>query len=87
MQYFDISIPTSSTNDLSQPSPPPHLTAQDRAELETRIAAKYQEVLRGGDVRQKGKALEELLAAVFASIPGFIVSESNFFSFREAGLL
>jgi len=59
------------------------LTAQKQAELETRIAAKYQEVLRGGDARQKGKALEELLAAVFASIPGFTVSESNYHTATE----
>ncbi|MGH9840492.1 MAG: hypothetical protein ACREEM_17070 [Blastocatellia bacterium] len=56
-------------------------------ELETRIAAKYQEVLRGGDARQKGKALEELLAAVFASIPGFTVSESNYTAHGHCELL
>jgi Holliday junction resolvase-like predicted endonuclease len=59
------------------------LTAQERAELEKRITAKYQEVLRGGDARQKGKALEELLAAVFASIPGFTVSERNYHTATE----
>lgn len=73
LQYFDISA----TKKTLQLIPPPPLTAQERAELETRIAAKYQEVLRGGGARQKGKALEELLAAVFASIPGFTVSERN----------
>lgn len=51
--------------------------------METRIAAKYQEVLRGGDACQKGKALEELLAALFASTPGFTVSESNYHTATE----
>ncbi|MGH9856081.1 MAG: hypothetical protein ACREBD_40115, partial [Blastocatellia bacterium] len=83
LQYFDIPIPTTTPNDPSPPSPPPPLTAQEQAELETRIAAKYQETLRGGDARQKGKALEELLAALFASIPGFTVSESNYHTATE----
>lgn len=59
------------------------MTAQERAELETLIAAKYLEVLRGGDARQKEKALEELLAAVFAGIPGFTLSERNYHTATE----
>jgi Holliday junction resolvase-like predicted endonuclease len=51
--------------------------------LETRIAAKYQEILRSSDARKKGKALEELLAAIFASIPGFTVSERNYHTATE----
>ena len=51
--------------------------------METRIASKYQEMLRGGGTRQKGKALEELLAAVFAGIPGFAVSERNYHTATE----
>jgi hypothetical protein len=76
LRYFDIPIPRT-TNEASQLGPPPPLTAQECAELETQIAAKYQEVLRGGDSRQMGRALEELLAVIFASIPGFTVSERN----------
>ncbi len=83
LHYFDIPIPTTTTNNHSLSSPPSPLTAQERAELEPQIAAKYQEVLRGGDARQKGKALEELLAAVFTSIPGFTVSESNYHTATE----
>lgn len=40
-------------------------------------------MLRGGDARQKGKALEDLLAAVFARIPGFTVSERNYHTATE----
>lgn len=83
LQYFDISIPATTGSDYSQPSPPPPLIAQERAELETQIAAKYQEVLLRGDARQKGKALEELLAALFASIPGFTVIERNYHTATE----
>jgi Holliday junction resolvase-like predicted endonuclease len=83
LQYFDIPIPTTTTNAPSQCSAPPPLIAQKQAKLDTRIAANYQEALRDGDARQKGKALEELLAAVFASIPGFIVSESNYHTATE----
>lgn len=40
-------------------------------------------MLRGGDTRQKGKALEELLAAVFTNIPGFTVIERNYHTVTE----
>jgi len=83
LQYFDIPIVAIATNDFSKLSPPPLLTAQDLAELETQIVAKRQEMLRGGDACQKGKALEELLAAVFASIPGFTVIERNYHTTTE----
>jgi HEAT repeat protein len=83
LQHFDIPIPTTPTNDYSPHSPPPLLTAQERAELETRIAAEYQEVLHSNDARQKGKALEELLATLFAGIPGFTVNERNYHTATE----
>ncbi len=79
LKYFDLYVPS----EINCALPRPSLTAQERIELESRIAAKYQEVLRGGDAGQKGKALEELLAAVFASIPGFTVSESNYHTATE----
>jgi hypothetical protein len=82
LRYLDSLIPTT-INNSSPHSPPLPLTERERAELETRIAAKYLEVLRGGDASKKGKALEELLAAVFASIPGFTVSESNYHTATE----
>ena len=40
-------------------------------------------MLHGGDAHQKGKSLEELLAALFASIPGFTVSERNYHTATE----
>jgi Holliday junction resolvase-like predicted endonuclease len=43
----------------------------------------YQEMLRCSDARQKGKALEELLAAIFASIPGFAVGKRNYHTATE----
>jgi Holliday junction resolvase-like predicted endonuclease len=81
--YFNHLFITTTTNPPSPPNLPPPLAAQERAELKTQIAAKYQEVLRGGDARQKGKALEELLAAVFASVPGFTVIERNYHTATE----
>jgi HEAT repeat protein len=83
VQYFDIPITATTTDDHSQPSLSPPLTAQERAELETRISTKYQEMLRCSDARQKGTVLEELLAAVFASIPGFTVIERNYHTTTE----
>ncbi len=81
LQFFDI--PITIINAYSQPNQPPSLTLQEQIELETRIAAKYQELLHGSDARQREKSLEELMAAVFASIPGFIVSESNYHTATE----
>jgi HEAT repeat protein len=78
LQYFSPPVSITKTHSRPQSCPSPSLTAHARAELEPRIAAKYREVLRGGDARQKGKALEELLAAIFASIPGFTVTERNY---------
>ena len=80
--YFDILSPATAKN-LSPASPPLPLTAREQAVLKTQIVAKYQEVLRGGNARQKGKALEELLAALFATIPGFTVSERNYHTATE----
>jgi DNA-binding NarL/FixJ family response regulator len=42
------------------------------ADRELLIKTKYAEVLRGTDSREKGKALEDLLAALFSSVGGFI---------------
>ncbi|NOT63486.1 MAG: hypothetical protein HOP19_25020 [Acidobacteria bacterium] len=76
--YFDLSLSTSVTNISSQPKSPSLLTVQARVELEQQISVKYQEVLHNSDARQKGKALEDLLTALFATIPGFTVSERNY---------
>jgi FixJ family two-component response regulator len=42
------------------------------ADRERLIQAKYHELLRAKSARKKGRALEDLLAALFASIEGFI---------------
>jgi ActR/RegA family two-component response regulator/Holliday junction resolvase-like predicted endonuclease len=47
------------------------------ADRELLIQAKYEEVRRGGDARTKGKALEDLVAALFASVEGFVVIGCN----------
>jgi hypothetical protein len=77
-RYFDVPITDAATYDHSQPNPAPLLTAEEREELERRIATIHQETLHCSDARRKGKALEELLAVIFASIPGFTVSERNY---------
>jgi hypothetical protein len=77
-RYFDIPITDAATCNHSQPNPAPLLSAEEREELERRIATIHQETLHCSDARQKGKALEELLAVIFASIPGFTVSERNY---------
>jgi HEAT repeat protein len=83
LQYFDISNPTSGNNDSLLAGSSPPLTAQARLESEMQIATKYQEVLHATNAGQKGKALEELLAALFATIPGFTVSERNYHTATE----
>src|SRR5262249_42003662 len=47
------------------------------ADRELLIQAKYEAVQRGGNAQTKGKALEELVAALFDSVEGFMVVERN----------
>ncbi|MCI0699148.1 response regulator [candidate division KSB1 bacterium] len=47
------------------------------ADRELLIHAKYEDARRFKDARKKGKALEDLLAALFASVEGFIQIDRN----------
>jgi YesN/AraC family two-component response regulator len=52
-------------------------TAQLIADRELLIHAKYEDVQQFEDAQKKGKALEDLLAALFASVEGFIQIDRN----------
>ncbi len=52
-------------------------TAQLIADRELLIGTKYEDVQRLDDFQKKGKALEDLLAALFASVEGFIQIDRN----------
>lgn len=52
-------------------------TAHLIADRELLIHTKYEEVQQFDDVQKKGKALEDLLAALFASVEGFIQIDRN----------